>query len=328
MKTLKHIEVVRSHIKGLSSMSVESAEAIVSSLSNDYSDVILTAIDTLDDLQALIARKPDLVFLGMMHLPHPDQPGVKVWMSQWLENASIAHTGSTHYSHRLELNKDLAKQHMIEAGIATAPFRLVHLDQPAPIVEVELPFPLFVKPLRGGGGQGVDEYSIVRTPKQLADKIRRLQRRHSADVMIEQYLEGREFSVAVIDHEEFGGLVAMPIELIAPKDSNGERMLSSSVKSLNQEQAIAVTDPEERTTLMTFALDVFRTLGARDYGRIDIRMDSFGVPHFLEANLIPSLISGYGSFPKAYKLNYDVEYSEMIARIATLGLGRTHPHTI
>jgi len=63
-------------------------------------------------------------------------------------------------------------------------------------------------------------------------------------------------------------------------------------------------------------------LGARDYGRIDIRLDATGTPHFLEANLIPSLISGYGSFPKACVMNIGLEYEPMIMRIANLGLSR------
>jgi D-alanine-D-alanine ligase len=324
MKIQRRIEVVRSNIRKLSSMGTESATAIVESLSEKYTDVVLTIINTTEDLQHLIARKPDLVFLGMMHLPDPSDPAKKIWMSQHLEAAGIPHTGSTQQAHRLELNKDLAKQRMLDKGIATAPFSILYQGQEYTDQVDELEFPLFLKPLRGGGGQGVDEYSVVRTIHQLRDKILSLHTFHKVDIMIEHYLEGREFSVAIIKQPRSGEYIAMPIELIAPKDIHGERMLSNQVKSLNQEAAIAVLNPLERAAIIAFALSVFKALGARDYGRIDIRLDAAGTPHFLEANLIPSLISGYGSFPKAYLLNEGVEYKEMIANIAALGFSRTH----
>ncbi len=317
-----HIEVVRSNIKGRSLLSNESAIAIVASLSQRYSHVTLTIINTTEDLTALIERRPDLVFLGMMYVADPIASSRGVWLSEELEQAGIPHTGSTRFSHELELHKDQAKQRIIDSGLATARFQVATVGQPYAEQDRELDFPLFVKPVSGGGGKGVDEYSVVRTPEQLRHKITLLHNKYNTDVLIEDYLEGREFSVAIIKDRVSDKLIAMPLELVAPKDSNGESMLSSEVKSSNQEQAIIVSDPQERNLLRTFALDIFRALGARDYGRIDIRFDSKGVPHFLEANLIPSLISGYGSFPKAYKLNQGVEYDEMIHNIASLGLAR------
>ena len=115
----------------------------------------------------------------------------------------------------------------------------------------------------------------------------------------------------------------MPIELIAPLNDKDTRILSGKVKSSNTEQAIAVTDAAVKSVVSELALDVFTALGARDFGRIDIRMDDQGVPHFLEANLIPSLISGYGSFPKACLLNLGLDYEPMIMNIAQLGLARS-----
>jgi hypothetical protein len=52
----------------------------------------------------------------------------------------------------------------------------------------------------------------------------------------------------------------------------------------------------------------------------DIRQDSKGNAQFLEANLIPSLITNYGSFPKACVINLDLNYEDMIVRIVELGL--------
>lgn len=102
-------------------------------------------------------------------------------------------------------------------------------------------------------------------------------------------------------------------------------MLSQAVKSADREQAVAVLDKAIYSKVTALALAVFTALGARDYGRIDIRMDEHGTPHFLEANLIPSLISNYGSFPKACVINLGLDYESMILRIVRLGFGRQLP---
>jgi len=316
------IEVVRSNIKALSSMSIESATAIAATLQLHYTDVIVTNIDTESDLLALIERKPDLAFLGMHYIRSETGLQAKIWVSDELEKAGIRHTGSGKFSHRLGLNKHLAKQRMIESGLQTSPFQIIRRDNEEVINEGKLTFPLFVKPSNKGGGQGIDEFSVVRSVTELREKVASIHTVHNADALVEEFLVGREFSVAIIANHHSQKLTAMPIELVAEKDSNGERMLSKVVKSSNAEGVLEVTDAAERLRLKSFAINVFHALGARDYGRIDVRFDKFGVPHFLEANLIPSLIDGYGSFPKAYEMNLGLDYETMLMQIVRLALNR------
>jgi len=316
------IEVVRSFNKSLSSMSLESATAIAKTLAQHYTDVRITNIDTEADLTALIARSPDLAFLGMYYVRSDKGLHPKIWISDLLEKSGIRHTGSGKFAHRLGLNKHLAKQRMIESGLQTSPFQIIRRDNEEIINEGKLSFPLFVKPANKGGGQGIDEFSVVRSVEALRTKVDAIHTEHHADALIEEFLVGREFSVAIIGNHHSQKLSAMPIELVASKDANGERMLSKAVKSSNAEDVRAVTDPTERARLQSFAINVFLALGARDYGRIDVRFDKFGVPHFLEANLIPSLIDDYGSFPKAYEMNLGLDYETMIMQIVRLALNR------
>lgn len=323
MSTLPlRIEVIRSTSKALSSMSIESAVAIVKTLQRHYTDVVMTNIDTESDLMALIDRKPDLAFLGMHYVPSDSELDAKIWISDMLEKNDIRHTGSGKFAHRLGLNKHLAKQRMIESGLQTSPFQIIRREDVELINEGKLTFPLFVKPSNKGGGQGIDEFSVVRTVEELRAKVASVHEVHKSDALIEEFLVGREFSIAVIGNHHSQKMTAMPIELVAAKDSNGERMLSLVVKSSNAEGVLAVTDTAERLRLQSFAIKVFHALGARDYGRIDVRFDKFGVPHFLEANLIPSLIDGYGSFPKAYEMNLGLNYETMLMQIVRLALNR------
>ncbi|MDB5164665.1 MAG: D-alanine--D-alanine ligase [Candidatus Saccharibacteria bacterium] len=326
-KIQKHIEIVRSQVPGLSSLSRSSADAIFDVLTDHYETVGITTINNTADLRLLVSRQPDLVFMGMKYLPSsvPNhlRTSQKIWISSYLEQHGIAHTGSGQRAIEFELSKQLAKQRVLDAGIKTARFMVLRHGQPIPMTVLPLKFPLFVKPASLGGGKGIDDSSVVYNIKDLHEKITSLSARYSADVLIEEYLPGREFSVAVLRDEHTDNYHVMPIELVAAHNERGNRILSQKMKASNQEAVLSVTDTSMRKAVVSTAKQVFTALGARDYGRIDIRLDASGTPHFLEANLIPSLISGYGSFPKACKLNINLDYEEMILRIVRLGLART-----
>lgn len=324
MKVNKHIEIVSSTQSALSSMGEESRGAIYEALSKHYSDVGITIVNDLADLEALIALRPDLVVLGMKFISLNDdlRSPDRIWLSDYLEAEGIPHTGSNSTAHILELNKHLSKQRMIDKGIMTSPFFVSKQDQDM-LQSTALSFPLFVKPSDRGGGLGIDNDSVVHDLHGMNSKIQAISNDLGSDSLIEEYLPGREFSVAILKDELSDQFSVMPIELIAPSDPLGFSMLSGTVKSSNAERVLAVTDYAIRAKVCSLALAAFLALGARDYGRIDIRLDKSGAPHFLEANLLPSLISGYGSFPKACLLNIGLDYEPMVVRIAKLGLARS-----
>jgi len=322
----KHIEIVCSTEIVLSSMSRESRDAILAVLSQHYDNVGITIVNNLSDLEALVERKPDLVFLGMKFIPVNPLLGLqdpdKIWINQYLGEHEIVCTGSNYLAHELELNKPLAKQCAIDAGLNTSQFYVSKQNQLQTIEDITLTFPLFIKPTNRGGGLGVDINSMVHNFEQLQSKVRSITTDFQSDSLIEEYLPGREFSVAILKDEHSAEFSVMPIELVAEADEQGMRLLSGEVKSSNTEVVLEVTNKAIRSKVCALAMNVFHALGARDYGRIDIRLDESGTPQFLEANLIPSLISGYGSFPKACVLNIDMDYEPMILSIVRLALTR------
>lgn len=303
-------------------MGLKSATAIAHSLRRQYEQVIVTNVDNEYDLAMLIARQPDLVFLGMVFVRSENEPHAKIWVSEMLEKNSITHTGSNTSAHPLGLNKHLAKQRIIESGLQTSPFQIIARNSEVIINNEALIYPLFVKPTNKGGGQGIDEFSVVRTIEQLRTKVASIHTAQTTDALVERFLTGREFSIAIIGNPDSRELTAMPIELVVVKDINGERILSKVMKSQNVTDVRKIVDAAELMRIQTFAINIFQVLGARDYGRIDIRMDEFGTPHFLEVNLIPSLIENYGSFPKAYELNLGRSYETMLMQIVQLALAR------
>jgi D-alanine-D-alanine ligase len=328
MKINKRIEIVSSTRSGMSSMGYKPREAVLSVLAKHYTRVEITIVNDLVDLEALVNRRPDLVFLGMKMVFVDECLGVKepakIWLGEYLDEHGIAYSGSNHLAHELEINKALAKHCVLNAGLSTSPFYVVDKNEQVNIAYSPLNYPVFIKPTNRGGGQGIDSQSVAHNFAQLKSKVQSLATNLHADSLIEQYLSGREFSVAILKDEISNELSVMPIELIAPLGKRGERLLSAEVKKADTEQSIPVTDEVIKFKICDLAIKVFHVLGARDYGRIDIRLDEFGTPHFLEANLMPSLKRSDGNyFPKACAINLNLSYEQMILRIARLGLTRS-----
>ncbi|MEO5949791.1 MAG: hypothetical protein ABIP74_05285 [Candidatus Saccharimonas sp.] len=326
MKTNLRIEIVSSTIPGLSSMSQRSRLATQALLCLHYKHVHITLVDSMADLEALVSRSPDLVFLGMKFLPvHPllgAKDPAKIWISEYLDQFDIAYTGSDRFAHEHEQHKPSAKACIRSAGLNTSPSMVVKKDMLFSPRDINLPFPLFVKPTDSGGGTGVDEKSLVQNFDELYTKVMSISADYRTDSLVEVYLPGREFSVAILADEFTDELLVMPIELKAVVNAHGDSVLSQAVKSSNAEEVHEVRNGVVRDNVIALALGAYRALGARDYGRIDIRLDSHDVPHFLEANLIPSLIEGYGSFPKACHINARMNHESMILRIVNLALQR------
>jgi D-alanine-D-alanine ligase len=310
-KINKHIEIVSSSESSLSSMSKKSRDAVLRILAKHYAKVGITIINNLSDLEALVESEPDLVFLGMESIPADQVLGSldtnKIWLSEYLDEHDIAYTGSSQAAHELGRDKSAAKQCVHDAGLETSPFFVIRHNRQ--FNEVPLAFPIFIKPTNRGGGLGIDCNSVAHNFEQLRSKVRSISVNLQSDSLLKD--------------ENSAEYLAMPLELITPPDKNGESFLSEEVKSLNNERVLVVTDEIIKTKVTSLAIDVFTALGGRDYGRIDIRLDKKGVPQFLEANLIPSLISGYGSFPKACLMNAGIGYEPMILGIVRLGLARS-----
>ena len=132
----------------------------------------------------------------------------------------------------------------------------------------------------------------------------------NCDALVESYLVGSEFSVGILEDEKSGVLTAMPIEIIAPKNKGGHRVLDFDIKRLDQEKVRQVKNKTLRKKLSETGTSAFAALGGRSFGRIDIKLCAKGIPHFIEANLMPGLSKGY--FYRSCAINLGITYDEMI----------------
>src|SRR5210317_1512467 len=159
---------------------------------------------------------------------------------------------------------------------------------------------------------------IIINFKKFVSKVLDIKNKQNSSSLVETYLSGKEYSVGIFEDSIDGSLVAMPIEIIVKKNSNGHCILDFDIKKNDEEKVIAVSDNKIFNQLSKIAKKSFKALGGKSLGRIDFKMDHKGVPHFIEANLMPGLLKGY--FYRACKLNLNISYDEMILRIANNGL--------
>ena len=105
----------------------------------------------------------------------------------------------------------------------------------------------------------------------------------------------------------------LPVEIIPQKDINGDRFLGFDDKVADKELVFKITDEKIKRAVSNLAEKSFQALGAKGFGRIDIKIDNHGVPHFLEANLIPGLGTGY--FYRCYHINTGLSHENLILEI-------------
>ena len=280
-------------------------------LSKFFTSVQVTEISSIECLDKLVARKPDLVFSGVKYFTFGAN---QIWLNDILDRENIPYIGSGRRALENEHDKSMAKKLVRHAGITTADYFTVRPEEFEAINCQKLNFPLFVKPLIGGDSRGIDSSSVVYDQASLKIKIKQIFDVHGSNVLVERYLSGAEFSVGILEDEVTKTITAMPIEILAPVNDQGDRVLDYNVKKNDSEVVIKVADQNLHNQLARFGTLAFRALGGRSFGRIDIRLCHNNVLHFMEANLMPGLSNGY--FFRSCALNLDINYDQMIRLIA------------
>lgn len=276
-------------------------------LSKVYSRVRISEITTPRCLEKLAKRKPDLVFSGVKYFEFDN---AQIWLNDFLELHKISYIGSNHAALNREHDKGLAKSIVKKAGVVTAEYAVIKANSLPTCKTTNMAYPVFVKPIIGGDSIGIDDFSLVFNQEQLGFKIKQIFNVLNCDALVESYLVGSEFSVGILDDEKSGVLTAMPIEIIAPKNKGGHRVLDFDIKRSDQEKVRQVKNKTLRKKLSETGTSAFAALGGRSFGRIDIKLCAKGIPHFIEANLMPGLSKGY--FYRSCAINLGITYDEMI----------------
>ncbi len=192
------------------------------------------------------------------------------------------------------LDKGVAKRIVRDHGLPTAPFAVLRSASEAACVD--LPFPLFVKPVAEGTGKGCEAASRVASPAELANVAGALIARFQQPVICETYLPGREFTVGILGTGETARVIG--VMEISVRHGVEDRIYSFENKELCEERVIyeLASDAQARRAGAT-ALACYRALDCRDAGRIDMKLDASGAAQFLELNPIAGLHPTHSDLP-------------------------------
>ncbi len=216
-----------------------------------------------------ICQKADVVFLAL----HGEN-GENGKIQACFDLVGIRYTGTDYVSSALAMNKALAKDLFRQYGVPTP--ASIHVKKGETIPEVKLP--CVVKSNRGGSSVGVvivEEQSAFQSALDEAF-------RYDDEIVIEDYIKGREFSIGVIEGR------ALPIIEIAPKvgfyDYKNKYQAGSAIETCPAELS------EEKTREMQkYAEEAFRALRLKKYARMDFMMRENGEIFCLEANTLPGM---------------------------------------
>ena len=219
------------------------------------------------------------------------------------------------------LHKGIAKHVVRDSGLPTPAFAVINCA--GDIAGVDLPYPLFAKPVAEGTGKGINAASKITDHKMLQTTCENLLATFRQPVLVETFLPGREFTVGIVGNgADARSLGVLEVVLLADSEPD---VYSYHNKAFfeNLVEYHAVDDAEAQKAVEV-ALACYRVLGCNDAGRVDLRSDSNGLPNFIEINSLAGLhpeISDLSILAGKYGINYQQLISSIIdAAIKRLGL--------
>jgi len=220
-----------------------------------------------------------------------------------LDYLNIPYTGSDTFSLALALNKALTKKILKAENIPTPEFQVfVRGDEE---LSGELNFPLIVKPNCEGSAKGINKANVVSNKNDLLAKVRECIGMYRQEVLVEEFIEGRELTVGILENGKTSILPILEIDFSSCKGS-GEYFYSWRMKEYqgNRDMGLVPTfhcparlDKATEQKVKDVALRTHRAVGCLDISRTDIRLDKFNVPYVLEINPLPGLDPKESNFP-------------------------------
>jgi len=217
-----------------------------------------------------------------------------------LEIVGIPYTGSGPEACAVAMDKDLSKRLLRDAGIDTADW-LMAPAAPEAVVE-QLGMPVVVKPSREGSTVGL---TVVKRPEELAEAVAQA-RRYDSEVLIEQFIPGRELTCGVLDGQP------LTVGEIIP-DHELFDYHCKYTPGMSREIFPAEIPADLAYVVRQASMAVHQTLKLGSYSRVDFRLTPSGKPFCLEANTLPGL-TATSLLPQSAKVS-GIEFADLCDRI-------------
>lgn len=242
---------------------------------------------------------------------------------QFLELFNLPFTGSTSVFY--DLPKEVMKYVAYTEGVRTPNYALIESLEDIEETCKQLTFPLFVKPAHAGDSLGIDAASLVRNKEDLTSKVAATIADYT-ELLVEEYIDGREFTVLVAASADGTTRTFQPVEFIFPEGSKF-KTYSMKTSELHPKANVPVTDPDLNQRLREAGKRIFKASNSAGYGRLDFRMNAAGELFFLEINFTCSVFYSDGYEGSAdYILQHDgIGQTGFLKHIIEEGIER-HKH--
>lgn len=241
-----------------------------------------------------------------------------------LNMLKLPFTGSDETTLCLALDKALTKRILSTYHIKTPRYLLVKADDFS-IQSPKLKYPLIVKPNAEGSSKGVSDTCVVSTKSELVAQLRKNHELYHSDLLIEEYIKGREFTVGLLGNNS-DVHVFEPMEIVYNRNTQKDfQVYSYQVKQAYQEyvsyKCPSTIDQEVISKMKLIAKKIFHILACRDFARLDFRVTDNNEIYFIEINPLPGLASGYSDYPMLAEF-CGVKYDTLIRSILKVGAAR------
>jgi D-alanine-D-alanine ligase len=242
-----------------------------------------------------------------------------------LDVYNIPYTFSDPLVLSLALHKGLTKTVVRQHGLATPDFAVV--EQPADVDAVDLPFPLFAKPVAEGTSKGITGASKIVDRDALRMVCTDLLRQFRQPVLVETFLSGREFTVGITGTGD-EAVVAGTMEIFLLPAAEAEVYSYANKDKYESRVRYKLVRPKDDPLVAdveSLTLASWRALNCRDGGRVDVRCDANGRPSFIEVNPLPGLNPQHSDLPILCGFA-GISYVDLIDRIVRSACHRIAKH--
>lgn len=247
------------------------------------------------------------------------------------EILKIPYTHSGPTTHTISLDKSFTKLILHGANGINIPDSHVIRSRDY-IIPGSLKFPLIIKPNAEGSSKGVLDKNVVRNKKDLKERIKITSENFAKEVLVEEYIEGREFTVGVLGNdnpkvlpiiEQKFGFLPKGMNKIASFELKWQ--YEDSLKDLHEAyDCPAKIDKKLKREIENTSKEIFELLDVRDCARIDYRLDRNGKLYFIEINTLPGINPApdeISYFPLAAR-TAGMDFTEMVGKILSLACRR------
>ena len=280
--------------------------------------------DDLTPLRGAIQDfKPHIVFNLLEEFR--GEPMLDQHVVSYLELVQVPYTGCNPRGLMIARDKALSKMILLHHRIRVPRFAVVPAGRKLSRKPSRLQYPLIVKSQVEDASFGIAEASIVHNDEKLAERIEFMHTKVGSNLILEQYVDGRELYVGVLGNSRLQVLPIWELEMRQLR-SDAPRIATRQVKwnaKFQKRRGVKLgpardLQPEVERLLVKTTKRLYRFLQLSGYARVDFRLDAEGRPYFLEANPNPEI--GYGEeFAEAAEAA-GIDYEPLLDRIIALGL--------